>query len=737
MGKITDLLTAYPSFLIRRKYLIIIAFTLITILSILSAVRIRVDNDIEIWIGNNGKEFTVYRNFTRIFGSDENIILLVHSDSLFTADFLKDLHNLTDTLKSVKGVKQITSLCSIQLPVISIDGAYEVPLIPQSVNNPGRIKNKILKYASINGHLISPDGKTTAVAIDIADPSEAKNILNTARNLTNDCLGNGIEVVEYGIIPVKTEIDRLSVSEAEIFLTLAVVFMFILTWLIYGRFRLAIIPISAALVSILWTLGLMSSFGVTLNILLSSMPLIMLVISIAFSVHFVSAMAEQAEMGNHGETAVLKSFRKIFKNSFFSALTTIVAMLVFCGSPIIPLSHFGIFAAIGVAFSFIITFSLLPVIFVFVKIPEPERRPKLQWNGIAERISMFISGYSRMILGAGLLLLIFAVVGILQLRVNTDQKTYLKRHNPVRCGIEKAQIWFSGIIPFNVIITADKSLFEDGMEELPEKVDSLFGQCPEVKSWQSLQLFKEDYLRSNLSAFSSFYIDSQIVASSGMLSQFITPDGKTMRMIVKTGWMGDNQILEFKHSLEEKFAVLLKDTPAKVEITGAIPLFAVMGRKLVNSQISSIIWSFLLIFLIFLILYRKVKWALLAMIPNVIPVLVTLGVMGFTGIPVDVATVLIASVSFGIAVDDTIHFTGTFRLFRKNYQAQDSMSLALKNIGKPLVITSFMLISGFLLLTMSAYRPLIFLGSLISLNLFLALLCDILLMPSLLLKFKM
>jgi predicted RND superfamily exporter protein len=166
--------------------------------------------------------------------------------------------------------------------------------------------------------------------------------------------------------------------------------------------------------------------------------------------------------------------------------------------------------------------------------------------------------------------------------------------------------------------------------------------------------------------------------------------------------------------------------------TGTVPMFVSINRRLTNSQISSFLVSFTCIFLLLLLLFRKLRLAFLGMIPNILPVVTTVGIMGLVGVAMDVATVLIAAISLGIAVDDTIHFLWAFR-DRQMRGASDlaALDLAVRAVGRPLILTSLVLVAGFLTMTFSSYLPVVFLGVFVSLNVLLAILLDIILLPAL------
>jgi uncharacterized protein len=715
-----------------HRTLVPMVLVLITLLSLWQIRHLEVNNDLEIWIGSSGEEYQVYQNFIHNFGHDETIILVLRTDSLFTREMLELNRTLTDTLQTIAGIERVLSLASVSIPIITPTGQHEIPLIPKTVSDPERVRKRVFKYESFQDYLISADGKTTTFTLILDSLQGVEEILAAALDISVSMVQGRAELIPFGIVPMKAEINRLSTTESSVFLLIAIVVMILLNRVIFGRIREALLPVAIAVITILWTLALMATLGVTLNILLSSMPLILLVLSIALVVHFISAMHQQARDDCHGPEALNQVFRKIFRNCLFSALTTAAALGVFAFSAITPLRHFGIFASIGVLIAFGITFTLLPLIYAKSPI-HPKKSRKSHWlNKRYHRLNSLVQNHASKILLFSLLLLGISISGITRLKYNTDQETYLKEHHPVRVNNQKVGDWFDGYVPMELVFQLRESFFTKPNQhlELFEEVETLLDSIPEIRSWQSpLQLF-HDFMLDNKSFFNVSFIDSTILDQHPMLSRFLSADGRMLRITIKTRWMSDNEILALMHRVQAEMDVVFQQGEADFYFTGAMPIFALMGKRLVDSQIISIAGAFLLIMGAFLLLYRNLGWGLLCLIPNLLPVAGTLGLMGFLNIPVDVVTVLITAVSFGIAIDDTIHFVSHYRDALQSGDPSTAILSAYRQVAKPLIITTLLLICGFLMLVFSSYKPLVFLGVFISLNMLLALVYDLVVLPA-------
>jgi predicted RND superfamily exporter protein len=338
-----------------------------------------------------------------------------------------------------------------------------------------------------------------------------------------------------------------------------------------------------------------------------------------------------------------------------------------------------------------------------------------------------------------IVIFILSVIGITKLRVNTDQVTYFKKNHPVRIASAKAEKWFSGVIPFELVFNLDTSIYEYPETYFPQlyRFEERLAELPEIKSWQSIITILDDYgmiknKKLSLPAGTRQVSDS----SASLLSHFVSRDGKIIRTTFKTSWINDKEEIELMSKIESVLKEVFRGSDVKFHFTGSVPVFAHLSTRLVDSQIGSSVFTLIFILIVFLILYKKIMIALICLIPNFLPIVCTLGIMGFLKIPLDVATVLIASVAFGIAVDDTIHFVSTYKEHLTGNNKIKAINEAFSIVGKTLIATSLLLIVGFVVMIFSSYRPIAFMGVFISFNILLAIVYDLILLPILLIYVK-
>ncbi|MEE4116718.1 MAG: MMPL family transporter [Marinilabiliaceae bacterium] len=683
--------------------------------------KLTVYNEVEIWMDNSSQEYIGFKTFISEFGSDETIILFYHDTLLLSPEKLQIQRSLYDSLLSIEGVDDVYCLAGLKYPLLAN--------LPAGAGHDA-LKERLLSYETVKDNLLSSSAETVSYTVTLLSNRQRSEVITDIEQISLALLPEGSEFVLFGVAPLKEEVNRLSMVESKQFFISAVVIMLLISLLLFRRIIEALVPIIISVITIVISLGFLVILGIKINVVVSILPLIILVISLAYSVHFISRISDLHSRGTKTEN-VLETFRAIFRNCFFSALTTAIALSVFCFSRIDPISDFGKVASFGVIVSFLLSFTLLPILYFYRTAPVPVMSQR--FNHFFVRTVDLISANKRIIVVIAFVLFLFSLTGVTMLRFSTDQVTYLKKDNKVRIAVKKSEEWFGAVYPIEIILKSEKPLIDDPeyisdlLKELHEKLSVL----DNIRSVQSPVSVLSD-LQNNMgiiikdaSALKALITDNKAIKN------FLSADGKMMRITLKSPWLNDRSIEILTDEINGVMNSLELRQDINYFITGTTVLFADLSKRLVVSQVTSLLLAFILILLVFWVLFRKALFAFLFMIPNILPVLFTMGIMGFIGIPIDVATVLLASISLGIAIDDTIHFAASYYSLPGNNWA-DKVKSVMLSVGRPLVLTTFLLICGFSVLVFSSYRPIMFMGIFISLNVMMALIYDIILLPALL-----
>jgi hypothetical protein len=323
-----------------------------------------------------------------------------------------------------------------------------------------------------------------------------------------------------------------------------------------------------------------------------------------------------------------------------------------------------------------------------------------------------------------MILTLISLAGVFRLKVETDVYGFFKKSHEIRIAKEKTDSWFKGVLPFEVVfrnIPQDSVIvFAKKFISLDEKILNIdqVGTCLSIHD-----LF--DYLSLD-------YTNSQRRLIPGNLYKvFYDPKEKLLRYTIKTKWINHQEVIQKVGQFKRTIQQALHISSESFYITGVSILFANLNNELVDNQIKSLLISLLVLMFLLMITFRSFFYLTVGIIPNILPVFNTLAIMGIIGIPLDVGTVLIAAVSLGVAIDDTIYFIHKFRSL-KNMPVSERILITYTSLFRQLLITSVVVCLGFIVMASSSYLPIIYLGIFVSTNIALAFIYDMIVLPVLL-----
>jgi len=742
MNQWTDKISTF--ILQNRKWLMgIVLLTTILFCSIL--INVQVNNKFEIWFDDDDLTYEHYKDFKKNFGDDRSLIIIYRSDSLFSDTELSLNSYLSKRFLKIEGVKDVISLS--QLRILEISPLYVVSkkLIPKRSFNRKLLKQELCAQAILIDNLLSKDGLATAIQVFPSDTSNLVNILRQAKLIIAEMPESG-RFVLVGGIPLTVESARVSSQEPPAYLVAAICIMIILLFIIFRNLPTALMPVFIALVSIIWTLAIFTLFGGSVNMLTGIIPLVLLAMSIAFSIHLISSYRKFYRQSANVETAIKESCREVLLPGSIAMLTTALAFLAFSFSRIEPIRLFGLYTALGVFFSFVLSFLFLPVFFLrFGKIKVNKQIDyALVEDSFSSRITNFVTEKRKVIMFIAFLVFIISIVGLSKLQFESDQIKFFKKSNQIRVSNDIACEWFNGIYPFELVFNIETipkdSLYEyfNLFKELEMKLLLLdhVEICHSANGFFQLVLSRNKYMITESSLFNVLESGRKNKVLENLLKHFVSENRDRYRITVKTKWINNQIALDLIRQINAEVATVFRPTQLSHYITGAAPLYAGLNDRLLNAQMISLGFSLLIIITVFIFIYRKPLLFISGILPNLFPVMNTLGIMGFLGIPMDVGTVLIASISLGVAVDDTVYFLTAYRNNRRKHSVSEALKLSYVQVWKALATTTLILIAGFCIMVFSNYKPIIYLGVFVSLNLLFALVYDFLVLPVLIFYFS-
>jgi len=733
----------YLYFFPDHPVMVIVIVGLISLLALCPLRYLEFSNALEDWFPASKEYLEKYNDFLDHFGSDARIIIIYRDDDLFSREGIETNRDLTSRLHAHPNVSDVMSLTGINMPRMVGTIPVLMPLLIPGDENNDQWKELILRQQICIDNIISKDGKATGITL-ILKETEVPASYETLEDVREVLKLDEFRFKDYylvGSIPFTYAMNQLVRKETLKFFVLC--FM-ILCALLIIRFRnvwLALFPVITALVTVIWSMSLFSVVGSRINMVTGIVPVILFIVCLATSVHILVRFVRKISSNSDKMEAIRVTSWELFRPCLFSNLTTMAAFGAFVFIDLIPIRTFGIFTMTGTAISFILNFSLLPALLIFSKRPSGTRVFSMDSNSFPRQLTAWVLKYRRYILVTSLVIFSLAVIGISRLSVETDQLTYLKKTHPERKANELAREWFDGIFPVELVITGETAGRWQTKEMIArlERIENELTGIREIEVWHSavillrgiaglLKLPADDY-NGVYHVLTSF--PDTAGGSQNFLRMYLTPAAEKARISIRTKWMTNKEFERLAEKLDSILIPMAGQLNFSYTITGVMPVYLNIYDRLRVSQSLSILISFVLIFIMILILFRKLLYAATGILPNILPILTTLGIMGWSGVEIDVGTVLIAAISLGIAIDDTIHFLNEYQLCSgKNKEYTARFVRVYSKMGEPIILTSVLVCLGFIVMVFSSYLPIVYFGIFVSLNIVFALMYDLLLIPA-------
>jgi hypothetical protein len=555
--------------------------------------------------------------------------------------------------------------------------------------------------------------------------------------------------------------------------TLVLILIFIL-WYIFRHIRWIVIPLFICLVSVISTAGVLGLFGWEVTVISSNFIALQLIITISIILHLIVRYRElNVKYKNASQyKLIINTVLSKFNPTFFAIITTIIGFGSLVLSNIEPVINLGLMMSTGIAISLVLSFLIFPIILIMIDKKDEHEQKNTRFSFI-KKCSDIVEHDKKAIIIISILVFVFSITGSSRLIVENSFINYFKQSTAIYKGMEVIDESLGGTTPLDIIVkfkdepkvkikTIVKDQFDEFENEFAKTADDKqywFSQdkmdtitaihdyletIPEIGKVQSLAtLLKIGESLNNekrLDGITLALLYNQLPRKYKdlILSPFIDIDNNeariTMRIIDSNPNLRRNDLL---NKINHDLATIIQNKETTYKLSNLMVLYNNMLQSLFNSQISTLGFVVIILLIMFLILFRSLKIALIALTANIIPISTIFGIMGWLNIPLDIMTITIAAIAIGIGVDDTIHFIHRFKEeFKVDHNYINAMRRSHKSIGYAMYYTSLVIIMGFSILILSNLVPTIYFGLLTVVTMVTVLIADLLLLPKLLLIFK-
>ncbi|MFT4678541.1 MAG: putative RND superfamily exporter protein [Flavobacteriales bacterium] len=721
--------------------------------------ELKLDYNFENFFPQDDPESQFYFDFRDAFETDNDfaVIGLGNNEGVFKADFLARVDSLTKDVEKLESVIRVMSPTSlVEMYRGAMGEPHKVPLL--HLNNPELLQAdslRIFRQDQFIGTFFSADAKAVAIQItheqflskegcdDLADGMEA--LLEKYRFDEEHMLGRAIGQKVY---------VEMMFSEMVIFMSLSMILIVVLLIVAFRSAWGVLIPLLVVMLSIIWSLAIMKLIGVDIDLMLTILPTILFVVGMSDVVHIMSKYFEELRIGKPKIDAVKVAFKEVGMATFLTSLTTAIGFLTLMTSSIKPISNFGLYTAIGVFVAFILAYSLLPAVMILTKPPKAALIPssKVFWTVRMHRTFGWVLRSRAKIMWVSVIFIGLSVFGATLVTVNNYMLEDLKEDHPLKQEFRYFETFLTGARPFEMGLVLDDSTEVSSAEFLDfnAKLDDWLKANYGVRGLMSpAEIVKQaNYYAHNGNVKFKTIPESEKELGKlmrniakfdkeGLWNLVYSDSMKTVRLTGKVGDFGRTVYTALNDSLAQFFA---NNTPAGMSlsprVTGTAHLIDVNNERLSLTMLEGLAIAFLVIALIVGIMFKSIKMVLISLIPNVIPLVVIAGIMGYFGIYLKVSTSIIFTIAFGIAVDDTIHYLSKFKIeLSKGRSWQYALKRTSISTGKAIVVTTLILCGGFLTLIFSDFMGTFYIGLLIGLTLIFAVLSDLVLLPVLIIAF--
>lgn len=720
-----------------------------------------------------------FQEFRNTFGKDGNIIVVgIDNPNLYELNNFNAWYDLTQDIKNIQvnfKTNGKDTLVNGVIEVLSVANVYSLkrnkaerrfdfdPIIkskPTTQKELDSLKAVLFDHPFYNGYLFKDSSSATLMAItidaNVLDSKYRDELFSKVDDQVHEFEKNtSIKVHKSGLPYIRANSTTKVKNEVQLFLILSIFITSLILYLFFRSFKAMMYSMLVVMIGVVWSIGIQSLFGYEITILTGLIPPLIVVIGIPNCIFLLNKY--HAEYKNHGNQikALNTVIQKIGNAIFLTNTTTALGFATFIFTKSSILVEFGVLAAIDIFVVFILSILIIPIVFSFLNAPKVKHVKHLE-NKLMQRLvdllEQIVKHHRKAVYATTVVVLALSLYGISRITTTGNIIDDLPSDDPIVTDLKYFEKNFSGVMPFEVIIdTKSKNGVFANNGKVLYKIQKLQKELANYKQL-SKPLSIVEAIKFSYQAYkkgrSKFYILPpatelkklnryvQDDTRKNKFSGFIDGENRKTRISFRMADIGTQEMDALLAEIQPIIDDIFPPKEYNVTLTGTSVTFLKGTNYLVENLLTSLILAIILIASLMSILFSSVRMVLVSLIPNLLPLITTAGLMGFFGIPIKPSTILIFSIAFGISVDDTIHFLAKYRqeLKHHKWRIKESVYLALRETGVSMIYTSTVLFFGFGVFTVSSFGGTVALGILVSVTLLFAILADLVLLPSLLLS---
>jgi hypothetical protein len=764
-----------PSAVVRHPWLVLALIAALSVASLAVLLRIdppglrlSIDPSSEPLLPANDPAQDVYAAAVRDFGDDEVFVIAMETDDVFTAANLERLRRVSGAIERLPGVRHVQSLIDVtSFRWDPVQEWVEVhPFIEDVPTDPAllaELRSRALANPLYRRSVVSIDGRAAALNVSFRKMTDREFIdagldARIAAILAAES-GPNVRFAVAGRPHVKTQVYHTMLADLRLLIPLAVAVMALVLGLSTGSVRGVALPIGNVLVAVLWTFGAMALLQRPLTILTSLLGPNLIVVGSVYGVHVLARHAEDAVGCEDAALAAERSLAHLLLPVLVSGITTMIGYGSLVLTDVPAVFEYGAFSVLGIAAVTLLSLTFVPAALALLPVPRQagasgaaRTRPRIT-DRIESAIDVLLARISalsqRHAWGAIVLWTLLCVVSavlIPRVSIDTDYLSFFDEDAPVRRDFENVNRLLAGAVPLYVVVDGTEAgAFREpeqlrALERVQARIDQIPGVTHTTSMADSIRVLsrvmeEDDPAAEHIPETRGAVAELLNLIPKNELGRLATSNQGRANLIVRTGEVGSAAVRTLTARLEEAVAGEALGPGTKTAVTGNAILVSRSADAIAWGQANSVGLAALSILVLLAMLLRSVKLGIIAMAPNVVPILLFFGLLGAGLAPLSLPTSLIASVALGIAIDDTVHYLVRYRDEREHgLEPSAAIRVTSRQVGRPMLVAALMLILGFLVVALSGFATLRQFGLLSAATMAICLGTDLVLLPALLVK---
>ena len=715
--------------IVKLKWLIIAVVLGLTVFFGYHINDIKINSDIINSLPDDDPVAHLYKEIGKEFGGNDVGMIALETDNVYKTEVLEHVKQITDSLKQTEGISTVTSLTDIidikgeewGIEIGKLVDEYDLPNTQGELDS---LQQRILSKEMYKGAIVSEDGTATMIMFTTLDGADKQSI---AKEIKEKVIKMDLPEKLYfsGLPMMMNDVSDLIVKDLSTLLPIVFLIIGLVLLLSFRSVRGVVLPLVVAAISVVWTIGSMAVFGYDMTMISNTIPIILFAVGSAYTIHVLNRINQCVEKDR--KKALIKALGYVMVPVILAAITTMIGFVSFIfGAYMTMVKDFGIFTALGTLFALLLSVFFVPAIisaFSMYKKEDAikkEKKKSFLTDKFLIPLNDLLFKHPNYSLIAWSVLIIIAIGGVFMIERSVNMVDYFKKGNPTRESEKLMQEKFGGSQPVFVVFEGDmqspevlKTMlktekymkknkdisFTQSVADLIEQMNDVMGEGKKIPDSKD-KIVNLWFLLDGQDIMPQLVTDE---LDKGIIqSRLISYDSKNMKAFI---------------DYMDKFIAENSTENCKIQLSGMPSVYVVMDESLFNSQMSSLAIALILVLLIVSLIVRSLSKGVYATIPIIATIAILYGFMGYVGISLNVATVLVASVALGIGIDYSIHIITHFNhALKESGDIHKALENTLLVSGKAIVINVISVSAGFLVLLFSQMVPLQQFGLLVSLS---------------------